>query len=368
MLGFNNSFYLIKNWGYWDEKRLLYKYLVRNILSRSKNNTPYGYLNKNIKRDLPHILFITNKWWNNNPKYGLANNNHNLLGSLEASGLATYGCFYPDDFSIRNKRNGETSLLFQYVYEKPDFIYTDWPNIPSRKTLLMMKKLLNIPIIIHMWDSVTHIHEISSLIDIIDLCVIVDSSTTKKYYDSEYSEKFINLWSPQDPRVFYNPHEERDIDVSFVGTKYPDRIAGINKLKENNINIFEGMQKGTILSITQYAKTMMHSKIVINYSVNPTGSRFTQLKGRVFESTLCGALLMESANNEITHWFTPFIDYIPFDDDDDLLGKINFYLKNEEERRIIAENGYQKSLRYYNCENYWKTIINIVSNQKSIHL
>lgn len=51
-----------------------------------------------------HVLFVTEKWCDANPDYGLSNNTHNLLGSLEASGLATHSQFCYDEYRSRNSR------------------------------------------------------------------------------------------------------------------------------------------------------------------------------------------------------------------------------------------------------------------------
>jgi spore maturation protein CgeB len=61
---------------------------------------------------------------------------------------------------------------------------------------------------------------------------------------------------------------------------------------------------------------------------------------RIFEGTACGALVLTDAvKNGLDKLFEPGREIVVFQDDDDLLAKINYYLTHEAERRQIAAAG-----------------------------
>ena len=59
---------------------------------------------------------------------------------------------------------------------------------------------------------------------------------------------------------------------------------------------------------------------------------------------------------QIDCYFKEFEDYVPFTDEEDLVKKIHYYLQNEEERKRIAANGRNKTIKKYNGDIFWKKI------------
>ena len=65
---------------------------------------------------------------------------------------------------------------------------------------------------------------------------------------------------------------------------------------------------------------------------------------RVFEGTACGALVLtDSVANGLENLFEIGHEIVTFDNDADLLGKVAYYLENEEERERIAQAGYERT-------------------------
>jgi spore maturation protein CgeB len=116
-----------------------------------------------------------------------------------------------------------------------------------------------------------------------------------------------------------------------------------------------GGQREQPVPVKQYADMFKRSKIVLNFSRHAYG--YYQHKGRVFEATLCGALLLESENPETEKWLIPMRDYVPFKDEADLVDKVTYFLAHESERQRIANNGCSKATEKYTGETFWRTIL-----------
>src|SRR5581483_6247280 len=107
----------------------------------------------------------------------------------------------------------------------------------------------------------------------------------------EETNNRLSIFTPQDPRIYYDPKITRDIDVSFVGCESDYRRLHISSLKNEKYLYykFTSLQNSsTTLPVTEYANIFQKSKIVLNFS--KSGSDKVQLKGRIFEVLHCGAL------------------------------------------------------------------------------
>ncbi|MDD6038067.1 MAG: glycosyltransferase [bacterium] len=56
----------------------------------------------------------------------------------------------------------------------------------------------------------------------------------------------------------------------------------------------------------------------------------------------CGGFLLTNFQADFLRHFTPDEDYVYFEDEDDLLQKIDYYLNHDDKRRAIAESGFEK--------------------------
>lgn len=315
----------------------------------------------------PSALFLIEKWCDANPAVGLSNSAHNLINTLELSGYASYSSFHFDEYYYEKKCSGDKALLEKCINEKIDFIVLTWlfgvsaVNNPRIETLKIIRNKLNVPIVALWYDSANpHVMDTVVLLEsIVDLNVVIDS-TTAFSYRAKFPEKYLPLWTPQDSRLFFDPGIKRDIGVSFVGSmnNYADRELFIKSLIAAGINIhLSGGQRENKLSVEEYACTFQRSKITLNFSNYMTTTNIKQYKGRIFEATLCGAMLMELENPETAKWFEPMIDYIPFTDEKDLVDKVNYYLNHEEERVLIAERGHRKAVSLYTGTRFWHEIL-----------
>lgn len=313
-------------------------------------------------RTKPQVLFVAGKWCDCKPRYGLTNNEHNLFGSLEASGLATQKRFHFDEYYYRYKHAGDAALVKLCLESRPDLLVLSWgpgsPYDPKLETLDVIRNKMRIPIAAVWCDIVcpNEMAQAEELLPFVDLNVVF-GSTTVHLTKSQHPEKYLPTWVPQDPRIFYNPGWPRDIGISFLGgiSNYPDRSAGLAALRAGGIKVHQaGGQREKRLSVSSYARIHMRSKIGLNFCLN---AGYVQCKGRVFEILLCGAMLLEADNPETSVWLEPMVDFVPFSNEADLVQKARYYLEHDAEREGIAARGYGKAKERYTGGRFWKTIL-----------
>ena len=271
----------------------------RKLLSHRDSSTAQdpglsgSAINKTESRK-PHVLFVMQKWCYCLPACGPTNHEHNLVGSLEASGLATYERFYFDEYYQQHGRPCDAAFLKLCMASEADLIVLirvpvrasdpDPPNV-KLETMRLIKERIGIPIIA-VWPDAVHLHEAQvaeSCLAFASFNVLWDSvsaslKTTRK------PEQWLRTWTPQDPRIYYDAGLKRDIDVSFVGgLKYfPDRKSGLAALRSGGISVLHaGGQRENRLSVEEYASIHKRSKIGLNFCLTP--DKQIQCKGRVFE-------------------------------------------------------------------------------------
>lgn len=311
----------------------------------------------------PHILFVTEKYADCNPSW-LSNSHHNLFGSLECSGLADYSNFflennpnYLDDNLIKFHRRLKPDLTIVTILANPDF-----KNNPTIKSF---SDIINRSPLVFVWfDSVYK--------QVMDMVLkFTPYSTLNVILDNPFfipQDKYLSLWTPQDTRIYNDPNVERNLDISFLGSLngYPDRSSHMNYLMQNsNVNVYrDGGQREGNLTPKEYAHHIQKSKISLNFSKSRGGQQ--QTKGRLWEITLCGAMMMEDINQGTQTWFEPFKDYVPFTSQEDMLDKTNYYLNNPDKLSEIAGNGKRKSEMHYSPLNWWSIILNKCGIKMSI--
>jgi spore maturation protein CgeB len=74
-----------------------------------------------------------------------------------------------------------------------------------------------------------------------------------------------------------------------------------------------------------------------------------QIKGRTFEYPACRAFQITSPNPHLSRYFQPE-EMVSYEDVDDLIRKIRYYLRHEEEREAIAA----RALRRVQAEHTWE--------------
>ena len=242
----------------------------------------------------------------------------------------------------------------------------------SRKQLIFYKaffkyiKYLEIPIVLF-WADVQSNGAIGIAKQLEDYVTLHNVWDIKR--DGSFGKNYLFTPTPINSEIYNNlTSVGRDIDITFIGSvgdSKPFRRNILNRVKKIKINseiIIGGLWLGkdNYLTDNRCADIYRKSKMVINFCLNEEGR--AQVKGRVFETTLCGALLLEQENNETSQYFTPYVDYIPWKDETDLIEKIKYYLSHDEERKAISLSGSEKANKSYTGKVYWELIIEKINH------
>lgn len=175
---------------------------------------------------------------------------------------------------------------------------------------------------------------------------------------------------------FFKPMNlEKKYDVTFIGTPIVDRYEYIKFLKESGVNIklfgvgwqnyhdLKDIYEGPLYN-EDYPKVINQSKINLNFSKTLyKKGKSGQLKERVLEVPACGAFLL----NEYTSMNLEFINKkkeINFRNKEELLKKIKYYLKHEEEREKLAKEVYKYIVKYHSWETLFSDFFNKIDKDK----
>lgn len=105
---------------------------------------------------------------------------------------------------------------------------------------------------------------------------------------------------------------------------------------------------------TEIGKLYKYSKINLNITIP---SIETGVPLRVFDILAYGGFLLTSYTSELDEMFDVGKDLVTFKSVDECVELCEYYLKHEDERRKIAENGYKKVHERYTCRDALEFII-----------
>lgn len=157
-------------------------------------------------------------------------------------------------------------------------------------------------------------------------------------------------------------------EVCFVGAYSSDREELLSNLCNYGLKIF-GYKQWSKSSLRKFYCGVMtnddalvelynRSKIVVNKHYEYTGSGANV---RTFEVLGCGAFQLVDNQKDIVSMFKDGEDLVMYKDGNDLKQKVGYYLKNKNERKRIALNGYDKVHRLYTYKDSLKKMMDIIS-------
>lgn len=142
-------------------------------------------------------------------------------------------------------------------------------------------------------------------------------------------------------------------DVTFVGTiRFADRQSFTDRIKQEGlpITIFGEGTTGYV-SFDEMIAIFQNSKINLNFSKAGAFTWTRQKKGRVFQVCLAGGFMLTENSPDIDTYFEPGKEIAVFEDENEMIEKIRYYLAHEEERLAIARAGWERATKSYSASH-----------------
>lgn len=139
--------------------------------------------------------------------------------------------------------------------------------------------------------------------------------------------------------------------VSFIGSRYGNRSEWVSRLRDRGIDVAcfgHGWEQGAVVS-EDIPKIMRESLISLNFGDSDLvmegflPSRSRQIKARVFEVPGCGGFLLTQPADDLDRYYTLGTEVATFDDLEESVRKINYYLTHPAERDRIAWAGHVRT-------------------------
>lgn len=308
-------------------------------------------------RRKPIVLFVGDYYFAGNPRMGLSEWEGNIWASLESTGLADVARFHFDKYFYTTGQRGDAELLKAIERIKPDYVVMIVYKLPgSDPTVIGIDTIAAIKVpIISIWGDL-EAEEQQHLAKMLEPFMWKVVGTANKSVVEELGYTYLHV--PKDVHIFNNPNKERDIDIVFSGSYgygREERRESMTHLLNNGIKLVHGGSEGADhFTVEEYADRYKRAKLALSFS---QARGMNVVNARPFEAMSCGAMLLEQESLELAKLYTPYVDYVPWTDKDDLLSKVQYYLAHDEERKKIADAGCKKTQEVYSANTFWEQLL-----------
>jgi len=210
---------------------------------------------------------------------------------------------------------------------------------------------------------------------IIDLCKVSDwlfhttAGKRLREYHSLTKVKSAFFIFPTDPEIFYKKSVSKKwkSDILFTGSYHPfitkERENLINTLlKRSDFRIY-GHGYGRVIRGKKYIRAIRGTKIGLN--INAFNNFKYYSSERLMNYMSCGTFTLSSYSPGLDKIFTDKKEVVFFRSPGECLEYIDYYLKNDKVRELIAINGMRKYHEVINNANTVNEMLNIIFNNKT---
>ena len=168
-------------------------------------------------------------------------------------------------------------------------------------------------------------------------------------------------------------------DLVFVGSYYPNRAELFQKLTDFDLGIWgpgweklksdsplrRFLKKEQVKPET-WLKIYSAGKIVLATHYQDPENRFPvyQASPRIFEALACGAFVITDNQRDVILLFKGGEHLVYYDNPDDLIEKIKYYLNHPSERERIALQGREEVLKNHTYEHRIEKLLSVVGKKK----
>lgn len=275
-------------------------------------------------------------------------------------------------------------LLREANRYQPDYVFLINGEILLEETVEELNKKSTV--ILWLIDGIDNVNIVKRVLDKIQHVFVFEPADLNKIHGSKY------LPQCADSVLYKKVKTKIKYDISFVGAGHEKRLGMLNE-----IALFCG-EKGYTFGVfgqykTFFRKPVLERKKYIHlekrieenrkltpYEVNEifNSSRINLnihheqselgLNPRVFEIMASENFQLIDNQNELYSYFEEGISMATYKNMDDLKMKIQYFLENEKERKIIERNGHELVMRNHLYRNRMETVLENVCSPKESKL
>lgn len=195
----------------------------------------------------------------------------------------------------------------------------------------------------------------------IDYCITNDIEAVPKYEKLGIRAVFVFPCEGIPLQPDWSKVEEK-YEISFVGRKAkPGREQYVNEIINRNLPIsaFGRGWDGGFVTTDEMVDIFRTSKINLNFS--GTAHR-KGIKGRMVFVCLSGGFLLTEYVPGLEEYFEIGKEVVCFNDSEEMIEKINYYLSHDEERRAVAKAGWTRAVNEYTPVHMMSRIFTEIEN------
>jgi hypothetical protein len=272
-----------------------------------------------------------------NKDYRESLNLHRSLSRIENIESKVWGLNY-DDFNIP----------FSEIEQWADVIFiienytSNWLPINEISKSKKLKIFWSI-------DSHCVLEQHQNLCKLLKIDILLNS--TESYIPSYKGLVKKSYWFPNSypDDLIQSLNIEKTVDVGFCGNII-NRGHVINSLDKY------GIKKDIFVIGDDMVNAINSYKIHLNCNIS------NDINYRTFETTGCGTMLLTNYTPGLEKLFDIGKEIVVYNNLSELDEKVKYYLENEEERKTIANAGYERSKRDHTYYERSKTLIEIIKN------
>jgi spore maturation protein CgeB len=315
----------------------------------------------------------------------------NITVNVQCYGNAYDSCSYwqkkLDYCGIIDVREAHASEWNHHILEisaafKPDVCIVCNGTIMSSKTLQFLKSS-GAKLVLWLLDGLKRNSQLEQNLSFYDRCFVYDVLDID-YVTQKYQVSCSHVLSSYDSSIYYPDKQVRDVDISFVGKTTKKRMEILKQvadyaLKNNRTFITYGNYWGShFWKKSQFKKKhapldsyavnakidpgdlaglYRRSKICLNIHI----AEHDGLNPRTFEILGTKSFALVDNKAELNQYFQIGKHLAVYNDIDDLLEKIDYYLLNSDLREAIAAEGYAHVENTYDIDStvqrVWSLIV-----------
>jgi len=349
-----------------NPKRVIYRYkekISHRLNEESLMDDSVRYFPSN--QEGIKIFFVASKYDYGDETRGLSFEENNFLYSMIQSGYEVIA-FDPLFTMKRYGKKMMNRILIESVYRwNPDIVlFVLFKDEIECDTLIEIKDRMRIKTLNWFCDDHWRFDNFSRYYaPYFSYVVTTYRKALEKYKELGCEKVMLSQWACNH-FLYKRLNLPYKYDVSFIGQPHGDRPKIIKALKNAGIKVETfgfGWPKGRV-GTYEMIKIFNQTKINLNLS-NASRGQVNQMKGRDFEIPGCGGFMIRGNSEDLSDYFSVGEEVVTYNDITDLVEKIKYYLKHDNEREIIKEKGYLRVLNEHTYTKHFSRIFEIVLNK-----